>query len=137
VSSAAAFTTIREYLEAQWTTTPLAWDNETFRQPNPANPAAFVLVQITGGLYEQMTIGAETRAANRWQEEGELLLSVMVPMGTGSLAARQIADGLFALFQGLQLDDIEFRDASIGLGVVAEDRGTWWVLPLRINWLRG
>jgi hypothetical protein len=137
MSSAAAYSTIRTYLEAQWSTTPLAWDNEAFRQPDPAEPAPYVLVQITGGQYEQMTIGAETRTANRWQEEGELLLSVIVPMGTSSLLARQIADALFALFRGLQLDDIEFRDASIGLGVAAEDRGQWWLLPLRINWLRG
>lgn len=134
MTTATAYSAIRTYLEAQWTATPLAWDNEAFDTPDDA---AFVMVQITGDLWDQMTIGAGDRLDNRWQEEGELLLTVIVPTGTGSTTARTHAEALANIFRGLQLGDIEFRDISIGLGVVAEDRGPWWALPTRINWIRG
>jgi hypothetical protein len=136
MTTATAFTAIRAHLEAEWTTTPLAWDNETF---SPQDNTPFVMVQITGDLWDQHSIGAGDRLENRWEETGELLLSVIVPTGTGSLLARQHAEALANIFRGLNLDEsnIEFRDISIGLGVAAEDRGPWWLLPIRINWTRG
>jgi hypothetical protein len=134
MTTATAYSAIRAHLEANWTTTPLAWDNEEFA---PTQDAAFVMVQVTGDQWDQMSIGAGDRLDNRWEEEGELLLSVIVPTGTGTLLARQHAEALANIFRGLQLGEIEFRDISIGLGVVAEDRGPWWLLPVRINWIRG
>jgi hypothetical protein len=134
MTTATAYTAIRAHLEANWTTTPLAWDNEEFA---PTQDAAFVMVQITGDMWDQRSIGAGDRLQNRWEEEGELLLAVIVPTGTGSLLARQHAEALANIYRGLNLGDIEFRDISIGLGVAADDRGPWWMLPLRINWIRG
>jgi hypothetical protein len=97
----------------------------------------FVMAQVTGDIWDQRSIGAGPRLDNRWEEEGELLLSVIVPTGSGSVLARTHAEALANIFRGLQLGDIEFRDISIGLGVAAEDRGAWWLLPIRINWTRG
>jgi hypothetical protein len=134
MTTATAFSAIRAHLEASWTTTPLAWDNETY---SAQADTPFVMVQITGDLWDQHSIGAGARLENRWEEEGELLLSVIVPTGTGSLLARQHAEALANIFRGLNLGDIEFRDISIGLGVAAQDRGPWWLLPIRINWIRG
>lgn len=134
MTTATAFSAISAHLIAEWTTTPLAWDNEAF---NPASQTAFVMVQMTGDIWDQASIGAGDRLQNRWQEEGELLLSVIVPTGTGSLIARTHAEALANIFRGLQLGAIEFRDISIGLGVRGEDRGAWWLLPVRINWIRG
>ena len=137
MSTATAYNAIRSHLVANWTSTPLAWDNEAFAKPEP--PVPFVLVQVTGSIYEQMTIGAETRQANRFQEEGQLLLTIIVPLGTGSDVARQHAEALATMFRGLTLDasDIEFLDMSIGLGRAADDDGPWWALPMRIDWRRG
>lgn len=134
MTTATAYNAIRAHLVSSWTATPLAWDNETFDTPEDA---AFVMVQMTGDLWDQQSIGAGDRLQNRWEEEGELLLSVIVPAGTGTATARQHAEALANIFRGLQLGDIEFRDISIGLGVAAEDRGPWWLLPIRINWIRG
>lgn len=135
MASAAAFSAIRDYLVAQWATTPLAWDNEAFDRPEP--PAAFVLVQVTGTSFAQASMGAGDRLSDRWMEEGVLLLSVIVPQGAGSQGARDIASALAGLFRGVALGDLEFGDMSIGLGVPAEDQGPWWLLPLRINWTKG
>ena len=141
MSTATAFTAIRAHLEANWTATALVFDNEVIATPADAsgNDLPFVQVQITGDLWDQASIGAGDRLENRWEETGELLLSVIVPTGTGSLLARQHAEALANIFRGLNLDEsnIEFRDISIGLGVAAQDRGSWWLLPMRINWTRG
>ncbi len=134
MTTATAYSAIRAYLEASWAATPLAWDNEAFDTPDDA---AFVRVEMTGDMWDQMSIGAGERLQNRWEEEGDLLLSVIVPAGTGTLLARQHAEALANIFRGLQLGEIEFREISIGLGAVAEDRGPWWLLPIRINWTRG
>lgn len=134
MSTATAYNAIRAHLVATWTTTPLAWDNEVFDTPDDSG---FVMAQVTGDIWDQQSIGAGDRLQNRWDEEGELLLSVIVPAGTGSVLARTYAESLANIFRGLQLGDIEFRDISIGLGVIAEDRGPWWLLPIRINWTRG
>lgn len=134
MTTATAYSAIRAHLEAEWETTPLAWDNEAFDTPDDA---PWVLVEMTGDIWDQASIGAGDRTANRWQEEGELHLMVNVPFGTGSLTARTHAEALANIFRGLQLGAIEFRDISIGLGVRGEDRGAWWLLPVRINWIRG
>lgn len=135
MSTDGAYSLIRAYLVEHWTATPLAWDNEGFAKPNPARP--FIEVQVTGNIWDQASIGAGDRLEERWQEEGELFLNVIVPKGTGSLEARQIATQAANLFRGLQLGDIEFREISIGLGVPAEEHGPWWLLPVRISWLKG
>ena len=137
MSTATTFQAIRSYLTGSWSTTPLAWDNEQFAKPEP--PAPFVLVQVTGDLLEQMSIGAESRTGNRWEETGQLLLTVIVPLGTGSVTARTHAEALANLFRGLTLDasGLEFLDISIGLGRAADDDGPWWSLPVSIDWRRG
>jgi hypothetical protein len=135
MTTASAYTLIRAFLEENWTATTLAWPNETFVKPGPA--AAWVAVMMRGGVWDQESIGAGERLDNRWQEEGDLLLGVAVPLGTGSLVAREHATALANLFRGLQLEDIEFRAIHIDDGADAEDRGPWWLLPVRVNWLKG
>lgn len=135
MTTAAARTQIRSFLQEHWTATPMAWPNETFRPPNP--PAPWVNVVMRGGIWDQVSIGAGDRTDNRWQEEGDLLLDVIVPLGTGDLLAREHATALANLFRGLNLDDIEFGAIFIDEGAAAEDKGPWWLLPLRISWIKG
>lgn len=136
MSSDTVYSAVRTYLEANWTATPLAWENEAFDPPSPAD--AWVMVEVSGNSYDQASIGASTRAENRWREEGMVWCHVMVPTGTGSLTARQHATALANLFRGIELPgDIEFRTLSIGLGESADDDGVWWRLSLSAEWIRG
>lgn len=139
MTTLAAYDLIRDYLTANWVTTPMSWENEAFTTPadGSGNDLPFVAVQLTQDEWDQASIGAGDRTENRWQETGELYLNVIVPLNTGTETARIYATTLANLFRGEQLEDIEFRDISIGLGVIAEDRGPWWLLPVRISWLKG
>lgn len=137
MSTAAVYSAVRTYLEANWTTTPLRWENETFTIPVDADgvPQPWVDVEITGTEYDQASLGAGTVASNLWREDGMLWLHVMVPSGSGSGVARTHAANLAALFRGLDLDpDIVFRTMSIGLGSPGDDDGNWWRLSLSIEW---
>lgn len=140
MASNVVFDAIRSFLTEHWTTTPIAWENETPPATVDAQGAAiaWVLVEMTGTLYGQMSIGASLQADNRWDEEGQLWLHVFVPKGTGGSLVRQHAKALADLFRGTRLvnDSIEFRDASIGMGEPGDEQGKWFRVSCNIEWRR-
>lgn len=134
MASGTVYDAIRAYLEARWSATTIAWENETFNRPEP--PAPWVMVEMIGDLYGRMSIGAGDE--DRWDEEGVLLLHIYAPAGTGASTARGYAKSLADLFRGERLlsDDLEFRDASIGMGQPGDDDGMWWKISVSIDWRR-
>jgi hypothetical protein len=68
---------------------------------------------------------------------GNLWLSVFVPVGSGGSRARQLAKLLADIFRGVTLlsGNLEFLDAFIGEGMAAEE-GNWFELPCVIEWRR-
>ena len=140
MSSDALHAAIRAHLEANWTSTPLAWENEAFEPPTDGlgNPTPWVMVEIGGDLYAQASIGAGSAAANLWREEGLVWFHVFVAAGTGSALARQHARALVDLFRGLTLAGgaIRFRDASIGRGEPGDEDGKFWRISASVEWQR-
>lgn len=136
MASDTVYDAIRAHLETYWSATTIAWENEGFEKPEP--PAPWVMVEVTGDLYAQMSIGAGNQAENRWDEEGELLMHVMVPAGTGARTARHHAKSLADLFRGALLidDTLEFLDASIGMGQPGDEDGMWWRVSVSVDWRR-
>lgn len=134
MGSHTVYTAIREHLAANWTATPLAWENEAFTPPDPL--AAWVAVEITGDVYARQSIGAGS--ADRWDEEGSVLMHVFVPAGTGSATAREHCKALADLFRGTLLlsGSLEFRDATIGLGEVGDDEGATYRISISVAWRR-
>jgi hypothetical protein len=115
---------------------PFRFENETFDKPDP--PAPWISVALTGIIYGQQSLGASRQADNRWDETGHLWLPVMVPVGTGSSRARQIAKLLADICRGLTLlsGTLEFRDTIIGEGGPAAEEGNYYELPVVIVWRR-
>lgn len=113
---------------------PIRFENERFAQPRP--PAPWIAMALTGVVYGQQSIGASEQADNRWDESGDLWLSVFVPTGSGSSRAWQLGRLLADIFRGRTLlaGSLEFMDAFIGQGTPAEDEGNWFVLPISIEW---
>jgi hypothetical protein len=154
MASDVVYDAIKAYLVGEGSTpaafnsAPLQWENEpaidttdpdTRGDPdNPAKPAPWVLVEMTGTLYGQQSIGANTQAANRWDEEGQLWLHVFVPTGSGGHTARHLAKTLADVFRGALLlnDNLEFMDAQIGMGEPGDEDGTWFRVSVSLNWRR-
>lgn len=139
MASGAVFGAIRTFLDGTggngaWTTTPIRWENEPL-DPLPTN---FIDVEMTGTLYDQMSLGASTQAANRWDEEGVLWLHVLVPINSGGQAARTYCKSLADLFRGLTLlnNSLEFKEAFIGRGQAGFEDGSYYRISVYINWRR-
>jgi hypothetical protein len=134
MSSEAAFETVRDYLIANWTTTPLVFENEEYQTAD--NPTAFVFVEIWGDFFDQASIGSGSRDSNLWREEGALHLHVMTPNGSGSTVARTYATTLVGLFRGLDIGRLTFREASIGAGDPGRQFANYYAMTCTIAWRR-
>lgn len=132
MSSDAPFAAIKNYLDANWPTTPLLYENDGREPPDPSAQAAWVYVEVTSTLLSQIEIGSPD--TNAWRESGILFLHVFVQAGAGTASARTHAKALANLFRGQVLSSVVFHDASIGLGRPGDENGLWWGLPVSIEW---
>ncbi len=132
----AVYDAVKAYLTAQWTVTPIRWENELFEKPEP--PSHWIAVALTGVLYGQQSIGASLQAANRWDETGSLWISVFAPIGVGASYARALAKQLADIFRGTTLlsGSLEFMDAVIGTNGPAPEEGNWFEILCSIEWRR-
>jgi len=138
MASEIIYDAVRAFLTTQFTTSPLQWENESPITTTGVGgePAPWVMVEMTGTLYAQQSLGASVQADNRWDEEGQLWLHVFVPTGTGGREARRIARLLADLFRGTTLlgDSLEFLDAQIGMGEAGDETGSWYRVSVEIDW---
>lgn len=133
MSTATVYSAIKTFLDANWTTTSLVYENTA--TPLPDTPASFVEVEITGNSYAQASIGSGTISGNLWRENGLLWLHVMVPSGTGSLTARTYAETLIKLLRGQEIvTGLTFGEASVGLGDPSTENGNYWRLSISVEW---
>lgn len=136
MATATSRSIIRQRIESEWSTTPIAWENEHFQTPEP--PAPYILVQHDSGEIEQRSIGGAAPTGPRWTEQGATLVHVMTPVGMGAQHAFQLAQSLTYVFRGLTLaGDLEVMEIGVGDAGPGDDDGMWWRLVVRIWWERG
>ncbi len=132
------FEAVQDHLSSNWDTTPIQWENEPEIAKADASgaPIPWIMVEMTGTLYGQQSIGASRQADNRWDEEGQIFLHVFVPSGTGGKTARLYSKQLADLFRGqlLASDRLEFLDAQIGMGESGDDDGAWFRISTSIDY---
>jgi hypothetical protein len=138
MSSDIVFAAVHDFLAVQWTATPIAFENEPFVPPVTGGiPLPFIIVEVEGTQYDQLSIGSGASATDLWRESGAVIAHVMVRAGTGSLIARQLAMALATLLKGLVLPpSIRFQDLSIGAGQAGSEDGNYWCMTLRAEWIR-
>jgi hypothetical protein len=142
LASGAVYDAIRLYLDGgpdspgtgAWQTTPIRWENE----PLDPLPDVFVDVEMTGTMYDQMSLGANQQKDNRWDEEGTIWLHVLVPDNSGGSVARTYCKSLADLFRGLTLlsGSLEFKEAFIGRGQAGFEDGNYFRITTYCNWRR-
>lgn len=135
MASAAAFDVVHDRLVAEWTATPLVFENDDYQAPDAPEP--FVYVEVFGDFFDQASIGARTQADNLWREGGQVYLHVMTEKGVGSRAARVLAKQLADLFRGQEISGVRFRNASIGAGDPARfPAGSYFAMTATIEFER-
>lgn len=134
MSSPDPWLAVRARIEAGGLGVPIAWPNEPIAEPDPVAdpPPAWIVVEMSGALTSQIEIGAP--GSNTFQEDGMIWGHVMVPTGTGSLAARQLAKRFANLFRGASFGDVTCTDASIGMGEAGDETGNWWRLSVSVDY---
>lgn len=132
MSSITAFAALEDFLRAEWTATPIVFENEDF--PLADNPAAFVFIEIFGDYFAQESIGDPGN--NLWRESGELRGHVLVPNGTGTRAARTYASDLADFFKEVEVSGVRFQQMSIGAGEAGKNDGNYYRTTLSVDWER-
>lgn len=107
----------------------IEWPNEPFQEPKGDPPSTWLSVEAQGHTLSPIEIGA-----NVWQEEGTLFINVMTPAGRGTDAARQLAKSIANVYRGLPARNVVYKSASIGAGMLVEERGIWWMITVSIDW---
>lgn len=110
---AGAVAAIRERLVANWTTTPIAFQNETFdppTEPNSGAPSPWVFLEVIGNTSALNAVGAGS--TQEWLYLGHILVHVFVPVNSGIAIAQQYAATIAEIFRAVQ-----FYDATAGHAV--------------------
>ena len=113
---AGAVAAIKQRLSDNWTTTQIAFQNETPGEPWPpvdvnGSPVAWVYLEViaaTSGLRGVGLPGSQT-----WLYEGNIFVHVFVPVGTGTVLANQYAVSIGEIFRAKSF----YRDESAGAEV--------------------
>lgn len=133
MASPEVYAAFHDRLVAQWSTTPLVFENEAYETAN--TPTAFVYVEVFGDDLNQESVGAP--GANMWLETGLTYLHVMVPSGTGTTLARTYARQLTNLFREQAVAAGLFMpEMSIGAGDPGRDFPNYWAMTVSIHWYR-
>ena len=90
---------IEKQFSANWATTDIAWDNVEYT-PNAAT--SFVSIKI-----EYMNVALASIAASPiHRATGNIIISIMVPMNTGTNTIRGYVDSIVTIFKNKKLSNI-------------------------------
>lgn len=94
---------IRQRFRSEWQSTPIAWPNADFEEPE-ADP--WVRLNIVTATSEQITTGAS--GSRDFRHVGTVVVQVFVPRNSGDGYALELADAACAIFRGVTVDGITF-----------------------------
>ena len=97
----AALQAVESHLAANWTATPIAYENVDFTPPT----GNWIKVMLITEKSELLGLGA-TRLR---RHTGRILLYCFVPVGDGAQAAMTLADSAIAVFDGANLAGFTLR----------------------------
>ena len=99
--------TLENYLNTQFTATEIEWDNVDFEQ---FDHAEYLSCFIRHGKADLVSVGGTQK---NYRRNGQLVLIIFTALGQGSKRNNDIADTLVDIFQGQQIDDIQFKSFEL------------------------
>lgn len=124
MSHAAAASSIRSRLNAQWNTTSIAWPNQDF---SPTVGTAYVRPTIRFNSAGQFTLGPDGIK----RVSGALEVEVFVPSNSPTGTAWTYADTIGALFQRKTISDVRFWDYNAEVAELPEGE-PWFRLMVEV-----
>lgn len=106
---------------------PCQWPNEIFDRPEQVPWLSVDSYGVGMRAVEMSRFGA-------WQEDGEIVVTVMVPDGTGVGDAKAISKAISDIFRHAQAEDapVVYGRQIIDFGQKSAD-GLWWETPVLIG----
>jgi len=139
MASLAAYSAIKAYL-SPLISVDTAWPNEAFERPIAVDGSLdpFVIVELNSTSFGQQSIGANTQAENRWDEEGTFWAHLFVAAGTGLDVVLALADTIKDALRGTTLlsGDLEFGDVETLPGEPGDEDGAYYRISLMARWRR-
>jgi hypothetical protein len=103
---------------------PIQEPNIAFKQPGSGLWLAF---NMTGDLLEPIELNG-----GAWQEEGTILVQIIVPTGSGSRLARTVGKQVANIYRNLGPRDVVYFQMSIGENTMDVPVGNWWVMGVTV-----
>lgn len=138
---AGALAAIRSRLEANWTATPITFQNEN---QDPPSGDAWINLEVVGTGSGIMTTG---KAGDRaWAYDGLIHAHVFVPFGWGAAPAFEHAVALGEIFRAAKFYDetaghcVRTLSPMVDGGGSGDDDGNWFRVTMSIEftyWHRG
>lgn len=125
MASANVETALRNHLAANWDESVAK-----IREPNTSfDPGAFPWIEIRfpGSAIDRADIGAND--APMWDEVGAVMIDIYIPAGSGSAIATAIADAVWELFKGREIEGVRCDSrlqGQSGPREPSEISGVWW-----------
>jgi hypothetical protein len=130
---AGAVAAIRARLVANWTTTPIAFQNENFDPPTDPNDGAslpWVFLEVLGNTSEVRTFGLP--GSHEWLYLGHILVHVFVPVNSGVESAQQYASEIGEIFRAKEFCNgdpgsaVRSWSPRTDGGETSDDEGNWF-----------
>lgn len=120
---AATVKSIEEHFRAQYTETPVEWENAA---PFNSNGARFVRFVVREAGRQQIALPQSSRSTRL---VGVVMAQVLVPRNEGTRKAREIADLIAGLFDKQKVGNVQFREAEARpIGAT----GQWWQMNVSV-----
>ena len=99
--------TIEDYLGDQYSSTAIEWDSVEFDQ---LVHSEYISCFIRHGKAGLVSVGG---AQKNYKRSGQLALIIFTEWGSGQKRSNEIADILVGIFQGKQLNDVQFKSFEL------------------------
>lgn len=122
------------YLRENWKQTPVI-DIDNTPDQLPPGLCDWVTLQFFFAPEGQASVGIP--GDNFWREEGEFLLYIFIPTGTGIDVLRDYGEQLQVLFRGKQIDGIFYESVSAPSPREQQPlaEGSWYAQALAVSYI--
>lgn len=119
-------TAIEARFQANWTTTPIKWENVPFE---PGTASAFVEIRIATAASFQASLGSPAL----YRHNGVISINLRVRQNVGTTTAKGYIDSLCAIFRGQTFSSVTCRAPIVS---VIGDLNGWYTYNISIPYYR-
>lgn len=123
----AAVAAIRARIVANWTATPIEWENENFTPPDGAPWVSIAIIQVACDI-----AGIRRPGDHRLRMHGYIRAEFLTPVGIGVSSSADLVSTFCNFFRLQTFDEIRAYTPDQAVSPGPTEDGMWWVTETRI-----